>query len=901
MTRSPRLVRAASVLTTLAAVFFVPALARPLAPQAVPPPQVPPNSAPDLADAPRVHIGERLDASAFGRGVIETMDVVLAREAARPAGPETNPKGRNGAPGAWIVPSRNAANATPHSGVRYVMNQWGDTRMGIGFPERVDVDGAWLAGQGGSGSWARGVQAVGYRAGTEVARSGWLEAIGAAPAFFAVGFTDVDRIEIVARAAFDGAGWYALDDLAFRSHASGAAQVIDFEDQRWGARLSGSGYRGLTWETGTGEFKQDTAVVHRPETPPGLLDEPISPSNHIEPYPSTLYGTPPTPGINFIGPRQGDAGAGYIPPDTCGSVGINHFVAVVNANLSVYLKSTGQRVLNSSMNSFFGQSVGADPRCVFDPHSQRFIILTSDFNTKIFFAISLTSDPTGAWYKNSITVSQGADAGSWPDYPTLGVDQNGIYTSSYMVGGVFGMSIFAIDKAPLVAPVPSMGTVTAWRQLPWEGAIQPCVTYGTPAGEYLVSRRSSTKLRLRRVDGLLTAPTLTEVGSVTVTSHNSPPDVPALGSNTDLDALDFRPMNAVFRNGSVWTAHGVSFNGRAAARWYELNPSTLTTVQFGTVADPVLGFCDPTIAVNANGDVVLGFTGAEANQYASTYFTGRNANDPPGVMATPVVMKAGVGPYNQVDGGGTNRWGDYSLTSVDPVDDFSIWTIQEYARGQNSWGTWIGKLVPGCPGSPDCNTNGVIDTCDIAGGFSSDNNQNGLPDECEGFSGAPFCFGDGSLPTQCPCVPPNVIPFPSGAPDAGCANSANWNGAKLTAAGTTSPDTLVLTVDIAPGYVGFGFLFKGDAADSFGVALGDGVRCVDGALVRFGAHYAGTNGAAVGQWTYPNTVQTLPISQATLQPSASTAYYQLYFRNAAALFCSDGTTNLSNGYGVDWQ
>jgi len=49
----------------------------------------------------------------------------------------------------------------------------------------------------------------------------------------------------------------------------------------------------------------------------------------------------------------------------------------------------------------------------------------------------------------------------------------------------------------------------------------------------------------------------------------------------------------------------------------------------------------------------------------------------------------------------------------------------------------------------------------------------------------PFCFGDDTLPTLCPCFNP-------GASGHGCANSQNANGALLTASGTVSPDTMVL-------------------------------------------------------------------------------------------------------------
>ncbi|MFN0242932.1 MAG: hypothetical protein ACKVWV_08590 [Planctomycetota bacterium] len=169
-----------------------------------------------------------------------------------------------------------------------------------------------------------------------------------------------------------------------------------------------------------------------------------------------------------------------------------------------------------------------------------------------------------------------------------------------------------------------------------------------------------------------------------------------------------------------------------------------------------------------------------------------------------------------------------------------------------------------------------------------------------GVTSVAYCFGDGSLATPCPCAPPNVVPNPSGAPGHGCANSFSLDGAHLSANGTLTPDTLTFTGDVAAVYSGFAFLIKGNATTAAGIASGDGVRCVSGDLVRFGGHNAGTNGAPLGIWTYPNDVQTVPVSVATAQAAGATAHYQLFYRNAAANFCSAATTNLSNALAIDW-
>ena len=104
------------------------------------------------------------------------------------------------------------------------------------------------------------------------------------------------------------------------------------------------------------------------------------------------------------------------------------------------------------------------------------------------------------------------------------------------------------------------------RSLPYEGAIQPCVTYGDPGVAYCISRAGSSTLRLRRVNPPLNAPTLTDLGTISIPSHSSAPTAPALGSTTNINTIDARPMNAVFRNGSVYTIHNISVNGRAGCR-----------------------------------------------------------------------------------------------------------------------------------------------------------------------------------------------------------------------------------------------------------------------------------------------------------------------------------------------
>jgi hypothetical protein len=65
----------------------------------------------------------------------------------------------------------------------------------------------------------------------------------------------------------------------------------------------------------------------------------------------------------------------------------------------------------------------------------------------------------------------------------------------------------------------------------------------------------------------------------------------------------------------------------------------------------------------------------------------------------PSTVFAGTATYVQV-AGGRNRWGDYSMTHVDPNDDMTIWTVQEYCNAGNSWAVRVSQLRAPLPATP---------------------------------------------------------------------------------------------------------------------------------------------------------------------------------------------------------
>ncbi len=421
---------------------------------------------------------------------------------------------------------------------------------------------------------------------------------------------------------------------------------------------------------------------------------------------------------------------GLIPPDPVLAAGPSNLVLVTNGRVTIRDK-TGVLVDSRSLEAFFGSvrvtgENAFDPRVVFDPGSSRFFLsATGRINvpgctpatcvSHFFLGVSKTSSPasagSGDWffYAFNATLDGATPTANWADFPGLGVDGSVVVLTANMFsfsGGSFQRAkIRILDKSALIAGGPVTWTDFFGMREPSTNflsfALQPTLTFGSPGTFFLVSASATSHSCDFIVWGIanpLSSPTLSSLRATATGTCDAPPNAPQQGGGILLDTGDNRNYNAVYRNGSLWTAHTIQMNfgggNVSAIRWVQIDvsswPSTVSRTQDATFGASGVWYFYPTVMVDTSNDLAISLSRSSASQFGSAHYTGRLGTDPPNTLQPSTLLKAGAANYQNLDGS-SNRWGDYLGIGLDP-NDGSFWILGEYAATSTHWGTWVGHL-----------------------------------------------------------------------------------------------------------------------------------------------------------------------------------------------------------------
>jgi hypothetical protein len=434
---------------------------------------------------------------------------------------------------------------------------------------------------------------------------------------------------------------------------------------------------------------------------------------------------------------------GRFPPDTHGAVGPNHLVVVHNGRVRIQNRS-GSIVSTVSLVGFWASLTNAptdifDPKILYDPYGNRWMMTSvatrRAADSSVLIGVSQTSDPTGNW--NLYRVDADSADVLWADYPSIGFNKNWIVVHTNMFPivdgtGTFTSQLYVFDKANLYAG--GQGLYTLIKAPSLGGTIVPAITYDPAISTlYLMQNWNGSSggrgyLGLYSITGAVGSEKLNVANTTSPILISTPnpwdsdaPEVsgtddfaPQFATTLKVQNNDSRIQNVVYRNGSLWCVHTVFLPAgnsatRSAIQWWQISPATNSIQQRGRIDDATGNtfYAFPSIAVNSDNDVLIGYSRYSASQYVTANYSFRASTDPLNTLRDDTVLKAGEASYFKTGSAvpPRNRWGDYSNSVVDPLNDKDMWTIQEYAatpvNGIDRWGTWWGRVsVSAAPQPP---------------------------------------------------------------------------------------------------------------------------------------------------------------------------------------------------------
>jgi len=418
--------------------------------------------------------------------------------------------------------------------------------------------------------------------------------------------------------------------------------------------------------------------------------------------------------------------SGFQPPDTQGSAGQNHIVILNNGRYKSFSK-IGAQTQSMTPTSFFsgagyngtgggvfgggGQDVAGDPRVRFDPLSGRWFALNftdgddNSFNhNRLVLAISAGADPTGPWKSVNI---QTTPLNQFADFPTLGIDKNGVYIGTNNFNAGFNVSLFTMAKSDLLwtgAGSPTLASLTRHEGLNSNNygfALQPATNFDpnqSGTTNRVVARFGTPTFATFTINGTGGTTSLSAGGTFIngANAQNDPPDAPQSGTANLVNTGDSRIGSQSVQVGNfIYFANSWgdgTQTARAQVRWTIINATTGALVSQGDFSDPTLNYYYPSLSVNEQGHAVISFSGSSAGTFVNIYAAVSTSALGTLSFGTPTLISAGQSSW------GGSRWGDYSQTNVDPADTGIFWAFQERAGTGGEYVTQATEIIPNIAG-----------------------------------------------------------------------------------------------------------------------------------------------------------------------------------------------------------
>lgn len=367
---------------------------------------------------------------------------------------------------------------------------------------------------------------------------------------------------------------------------------------------------------------------------------------------------------------------------------------------------------------------GFDPKLMYDPEMDRFILVFLKNNTsatsKITVCFSSTNDPSDPWY-TYILPGNPLNNDRWTDFPAMSITDDYLYITGNLIipnvswqVGFDGSIIWQLDKKAGFAGDANIGN-----------RLHHDIRFGTKyirnlhcvkgyngkidTAYFLSNRNFDIQNDSIFVLSLHSGLNETEDLRIGVRQSDLPYGVPPNGRQQDTDLSD--PTDGLQTNdarvlGAIRMANGDiqfvsttrNFSTQRAAIYHGIlhNPgSSQSSITANLVSHPVRDYGYPNLAWSGNeecdNEVIIGFDHTSPTSYAgisAVYYS----ND--GDYSEVLQIKAGEGYVNRLVGG--DRWGDYFGIQTMYHKPGTVYISGYYGTSGNKNSTYFAELT-----SPD--------------------------------------------------------------------------------------------------------------------------------------------------------------------------------------------------------
>jgi hypothetical protein len=443
---------------------------------------------------------------------------------------------------------------------------------------------------------------------------------------------------------------------------------------------------------------------------PEHVKEKTLPLDGIDPFSKKLPTRMPRSSVEptLVLEGIGQATANIWPPDPNGDVSKDHYIQIINASWFRVFDKDGTPLTNpTSTNTLWaeiGESSIGDPIINYDESADRWLLTDLAGIDQILYAVSETSDPLGSWFLYTF------NAPAFVDYPKYGIWPTAyIFTANEAGTGGGRHPVYCINREQILNCEESIdiqrvdiedlqGGFPTLTPMDWISPMMPATdeVHVARINDDAWSGAADDVVEVWSIVIDWIDPTNTTFSSTVIPTApydsgacDGNPGLPGTacvsqpGVGRTLDGIMTILMNNVvyYNYGTHESAvYNMSVNAgddMLTVRWGELRRAPGGDWELyqegGVPTQDSLHRWMGSISINSREEIALAYSVSGDTLAPSLRYTGRLAEDPLGEMTFEERQFAdGLSSFTT-----SNRYGDYSKMTVDPIDD-SFWFTAEY-------------------------------------------------------------------------------------------------------------------------------------------------------------------------------------------------------------------------------